>query len=295
MASLLSRSPLPRRLPVGIARRFASTESSRSVTLAVGPDGLTLHAVTPSGPVAERPAVLCLPSAFGSVRGDFRRQLESPLLQSKYALYGVDPRGYGGSRPPERDFPSRWFERDADDVLRAADQLQLDQFAVLGWSAGANVGAVLAATHPERAFVCDDDLEAMETYEDVSKWRPAAREAGEAIYGAGNLQEKWSEMMEALRLAEREDGGDLYCGHLPYIKCKTLVVSGARDKLVAGFHGEYLSERIMHSRLEVVASGRHDLVLSEAEQFNELLDAFLQEPDDKLTQSREFVAVPSKN
>lgn len=93
---------------------------------------------------------------------------------------------------------------------------------------------------------------------------------------------------------EREDGGDLYCGLLPYIKCKTLVITGGQDKFVPSFHGEYLSERIMHSRLEVISEGGNDLALSEAERFNRLLEAFLQEPDDKLTQSREFVAVPSK-
>ena len=103
-----------------------------------------------------------------------------------------------------------------------------------------------------------------------------------------------AEMVEALRQVERDEGGDLYCGSLPHIKCKTLVVGGEKDKFVPLFHSEYLSERIMHSRLEIVPDGGNDLVLSKAEAFNPLLEAFLQEPDDKHTQSREFVAVPSK-
>lgn len=90
-----------------------------------------------------------------------------------------------------------------------------------------------------------------------------------------------------------EDDGDLYCGFLPRIKCKTLVVAGGKDKLVEDFHGEYLSERIMHSRMHLFPTGRHDLHISEAQEFNALLHTFLQEPDDKLTQSREFVARPS--
>lgn len=79
---------------------------------------------------------------------NFRHQFEA--LGDTYAFVGVDPRGYGASRPPERDFPTGYFERDADDVLRVADALGLDSFSVLGWSAGANVGAVFAAKYPER-------------------------------------------------------------------------------------------------------------------------------------------------
>ncbi|POM77972.1 Hypothetical protein PHPALM_4566 [Phytophthora palmivora] len=241
--------------------------------------------------------LLCLPSTFGSVDRDFRLQFASEKLTHSLALYGVDP------RVPDQDFGRGRVERDADEVLRAADALELEQFSLLGCSHGANVSAVLAARHPERvsrlvlvngnAFVSDEDLEDMEELQDVNEWPQEMREAAEAKYG-DNLQNKWIEMVEALRCVEREDGGDLICDHLPYIKCKTLVVSGGQDKFVPSFHGEYLSERIMHSRLEVVAEGGNDLVLSEAERFNTLLETFLQEPDDKLTQSREFVAVPSK-
>ena len=103
-----------------------------------------------------------------------------------------------------------------------------------------------------------------------------------------------AEMIEALHRVERQDGGDLYCSHLPYITCKTLVVSGGQDKFVPLSHAEYLSERIMHSRLSVIPDGGNDLVRSKADRFNPLLETFLHEPDDRLTQSREFVAVPSK-
>lgn len=61
----------------------------------------------------------------GGVREDFAKQFEA--LGASYSLVGVDPRGYGQSRPPRRDFPARYFERDADDVLRAVDQLGLDK------------------------------------------------------------------------------------------------------------------------------------------------------------------------
>lgn len=59
------------------------------------------------------------------MREDFAKQFEA--LSGSYALVGVDPRGYGQSRPPRRDFPERYFERDADDVMRVVDQLGYDK------------------------------------------------------------------------------------------------------------------------------------------------------------------------
>ncbi|CAH0484934.1 unnamed protein product [Peronospora farinosa] len=282
-----------------LLRHFCAVPATfRTLQLPVGINGSSLSAVAPSSVVLTQQKLLCLPSTFGSVARDFRLQFTSEQLTRSFALYGVEP------RLPETEFGSRRIERDVDEVLRAADALKLEKFSLLGCSHGANVGAVLAAKHSERvtrlvlvngnAFVSDEDLEDMEEYKDVDSWPKEMRETAEAKCGVDSLQDKWTEMVEALRQVEREDGGDLYCGHLPHIKCKTLVVSGEKDKFVPLFHGEYLSERIMHSRLSVVPEGGNDLVLSEAERFNTLLETFLQEPDDKLTQSREFVAVPSK-
>ncbi|KAI9989064.1 hypothetical protein PInf_022790 [Phytophthora infestans] len=270
----------------------------RSLQLPVGDSESLLSAFAPTSAVPELPKLLCLPSTFGSAASDFRSQFGSVQITRSFALYGVN------LRAPEQEFGRERVERDADEVLRAADALALEEFSVLGCSHGANVSAVLAAKHPERvsrlvlvngnAFVSDEDLEDMEEHADVTAWPKEMREAAIAKFGAENLQIKWAEMLEALRQVEREDGGDLICGHLPYIKCKTLVVAGGQDNFVPPFHSEYLSERIMHSRLEVLAEGGNDLVLSEAERFNTLLETFLTEPDDKLTQSREFVAVPSR-
>lgn len=282
-----------------LLRRFSTAPTGfHSLQLPVGASGSSLSAVAPVSASPELPKLLCLPSTFGSVASDFRLQFASTQLTSNFSLYGVNP------RVPEGDFGKARVERDAEEVLRAADALEMEQFSLLGCSHGANVSAALASKYPERvsrlvlvngnAFVSDEDLEDMEDHEDVNAWPKEMREAAQAKFGVENLQDKWAEMMEALRRVEREDGGDLICDHLPYIKCKTLVVTGGQDKWVPAFHGEYLSERIVHSRLEVLAEGGNDLVLAEAERFNALLEAFLQEPDDKLTQSREFVAVPQK-
>lgn len=52
----------------------------------------------------------------GSTRTDFAPQLKS-LNKEHFTVVGWDPRGYGQSRPPDRDFPSDFFERDARDAV----------------------------------------------------------------------------------------------------------------------------------------------------------------------------------
>lgn len=53
-------------------------------------------------------------STTGSTRTDFGPQLKS-LNKERFTVVGWDPRGYGRSRPPDRDFPPDFFERDAKD------------------------------------------------------------------------------------------------------------------------------------------------------------------------------------
>jgi len=51
----------------------------------------------------------------GCTETDFAPQLAG-LNRQKYTVIGWDPRGYGKSRPPNRDFPLDFLYRDADDA-----------------------------------------------------------------------------------------------------------------------------------------------------------------------------------
>lgn len=56
--------------------------------------------------------VLLLPGALGSTRTDFSPQLEE-LNGQAFTLHCWDPPGYGKSRPPNRTWPEKFFNRDA--------------------------------------------------------------------------------------------------------------------------------------------------------------------------------------
>lgn len=65
--------------------------------------------------------LFCLPGALGSTRTDFGPQLE--LLKERFTLVSFDPRGYGKSIPPKRDFPLDFYHRDAEDAAELMKQL----------------------------------------------------------------------------------------------------------------------------------------------------------------------------
>lgn len=134
----------------------------------------------------------------------------------------------------------------------------------------------------------------MDKYQDISTWHPTARAEGTVVYGSKLFQAGWSRLIAAHRHLYEQQHGDLYCHHLPQIQCKTLVIGGERDPFVPLFHAEYLSERIMHSRLHVFPNGRHDVHLQDPTMFNQLIETFIHEPNDQQTQSREYVARPEQ-
>lgn len=60
----------------------------------------------------------------GSGQTDFGPQLKS-MNKQLFTIVAWDPRGYGQSIPPSRDFPPDFFERDAKD---AVDLMQVNLF-----------------------------------------------------------------------------------------------------------------------------------------------------------------------
>jgi len=97
----------------------------------------------------EGPPILCLPGALGSGTTDFGPQLEA--WSEWFTVIASDPRGYGRSRPPERDFPADFFRRDAEDMVGLMAAIGYERFVLGGWSDGATA-VLLAGSHPERVI-----------------------------------------------------------------------------------------------------------------------------------------------
>ncbi|XP_053715135.1 exocyst complex component 2 isoform X4 [Synchiropus splendidus] len=231
-------------------------------------------------------ALLLLPGALGSARTDFGPQLKC-LDQKRFTVVACDPRGYGRSRPPERDFPPDFYERDARDAVALMKLLGLGSFSLLGWSDGGIAALIAAARNPDRvrrlvvwgsnAYVTQQDLDLYAAVRDVSRWSPRMKAPMEEMYGARLFARTWEAWVDSIAQFARRPQGSICVDLLPLISCPTLVVHGEKDPMVPSFHAHFLLQHIAGSRLHLMPEGKHNLHLRFSSQFNQLVQDFLQE------------------
>jgi valacyclovir hydrolase len=227
--------------------------------------------------------IVFLPGALGSGRTDFEHQI--PWFSQNYQVIAPDPRGYGESRPPERNYPLGFYRRDAEDVLDLMTALGHGEFAIFGWSDGANIGTIMAANSPERiqrlvvwggnSYLSEEEIAAFQAMRSISSWSQREADAMRQTYGDSldALWERYVVGLEELYAA----GGDLYRLQLSRVECPTLILHGEQDPLVPWFHPRIIHEGVRRSSLHVFAEGRHKIHAKCAAEFNRLTLAFLQQ------------------
>ncbi|XP_042695701.1 valacyclovir hydrolase isoform X2 [Centrocercus urophasianus] len=228
-------------------------------------------------------AVLLLPGMLGSGQTDFGPQLKS-MNKQLFTVVAWDPRGYGQSIPPSRDFPPDFFERDAKDAVDLMQALKFKKFSLLGWSDGGITALIAAAKYPAlirkmvvwgaNASVTQEDVRIYNGIRDVSKWSEKVKKPLEELYGHKYFAETCEAWVDGIaRFAEKS--GSICQQLLPHIKCPTLIIHGEKDPLVPRFHAEYIHEHIKGSRLHLMPEGKHNLHLRFAEEFNREVEEFL--------------------
>ncbi|XP_029684059.1 valacyclovir hydrolase [Takifugu rubripes] len=235
---------------------------------------------------AGKHGVLLLPGALGSARTDFGPQLKS-LSKETFTVVGWDPRGYGRSRPPDRDFPPDFFEQDAKDAMDLMKALGFSKFSLLGWSDGGITALIAAAKNPGKirklvvwgcnAFVSQQDMELYDAVRDVSKWSARMRQPMEEMYGAEVFAKLWEAWVDGISEYTHRPEGSICMELLPLISCPTLIIHGEKDPMVPNFHPQYLLKHIKGSRLHLMPEGKHNLHLRFADEFNRLVEHFLDE------------------
>ena len=131
------------------------------------------------GPADGRP-LLFIHGFTGTALGDLGEVIDA--FVANYHVIAPDLRGYGASRPPNRDFPPDFYERDAADLAALLDHLALGPVAVLGFSDGAEVSLLLAAARPDlvrgvvawgvSGVISPEELASVERWLPVSAWGP---------------------------------------------------------------------------------------------------------------------------
>jgi len=226
--------------------------------------------------------LLLIPGALGTGQSDFSPQLEA-LPSEGLRVIAPDARGYGKSRPPEREFPLDFYEQDAQDCAALMEAIGCDSYAVGGWSDGAIIGLLLTLHRPQQvtkliiwggnAHLTSEDIEAYEKTRLLSSWSPRMVQTMEQIYG-DQLQELWSAWCDAMQ-AIYQAGGDICRQRLGEIHCPTFILHGGKDPLVPNFHADILHQGISGSRLHFFPDGKHNIHQAYAGEFNQMLVDFL--------------------
>jgi valacyclovir hydrolase len=229
------------------------------------------------------PPLVLIPGSLGTGQSDFEKQLEP--FSKDFTVIAPDPRGYGKSRPPERDYPLNFYQRDAEDILALMTALDHKTFSIMGWSDGANIGAMLAATHPRRvtklvmwggnSYLTPHEITTFQSIRSISTWSPRAAEPMRLIYG-DSLDALWESYVSGLEnLFIHGGSADIYRSRLPRIKSPTLILHGELDPLVPATHPRIIQQGIAGSELYVFPEGKHNIHVRYAEEFNKTVSSFL--------------------
>ncbi len=96
-----------------------------------------------------------------------------------------------------------------------------------------------------------------------------------AMYGKDDLQNLWSSWMDAyFRFQENPEDG-ICIKSLPKIVAPTLIIHGAKDAMVPGFHPEFIHKNVQNSKLHIFEEGKHNLHLRFHKEFNAYVKEFL--------------------
>ncbi|ESO83077.1 hypothetical protein LOTGIDRAFT_133979, partial [Lottia gigantea] len=230
--------------------------------------------------------VLLLPGALGCAKTDYEPQLNG-MKKDKFSMICFDPRGYGKSRPPDRDWPADYFRRDAEDAVGLMKKLSIKKFSVLGWSDGGITGLILAGQYPDlvkhlvvwgsNAYVAPGDVPLFEGMSDIDTWSERMRQPFLEVYGEKYFRAQWQNWVKAYCRYYHEKGGDICKEDIKKIKCPTLIVHGEKDPLVSPEHPSYLHSNIPHAKLHLMPEGKHNLHMRFAAEFNQIVEKFLEE------------------
>ncbi|XP_074473515.1 valacyclovir hydrolase-like [Sebastes fasciatus] len=231
-------------------------------------------------------AVLLIPGALGHTGIHFEHQMKS-LNKERFTLVGLDSRGYGQSRPPARDFPPDFYEIDAKDGVDLMKALGFSKFSVMGWSAGGTVALIAAAKNPDlikqlvvygaKAFITEVDVKIHNEIRDVSTARWEKVGLMMEMYGEKAFAKGWSDILDGYLQYANRPGGSICLELLPLISCPTLIVHGGRDRITPFFHSQLQHEHIKGSRLHLMPNGGHTLHDDYPDEFNKLVEDFLED------------------
>ncbi len=232
-------------------------------------DLFTADITSPAG----NQTLLLLHGFLGTPDSDFAEQI--PYLRQKYTILAPHLHGHGHSSH-RSSYTTLYYREDVADIVALLDALQLSRVLVLGFSDGAIVGLLLAALHPDRVIamalhgaqpeITTRDTAAIRSWLLEKPLPPAWQGQLTALHGDPywrSLLPLYVDIQEKLVAA----GGVLISSEeLASIRCPTLIMHGARDRVVAVEYAYTLFQSIPGAQLHLFDAG-HALHLRCADEY----------------------------
>lgn len=213
------------------------------------------------------PVLLLIHGFTGTAMGDMGLLIDE--FQDEYRLIAPDLRGYGASRPPNRDFPPDFYQRDAADLAALLDEIDCGPVVVLGFSDGAEVSLLLTAMRPDLVrgvcswgvcgVISDEELQSVQAWLPVSDWGPEREGWRQRIierHGEEQLEPMITGWVSAAR-AIHEAGGNISLETANRITCPVLLLNGDGEVGNTPEDFRQLGERIPNGRYEFIANCGH--------------------------------------
>jgi pimeloyl-ACP methyl ester carboxylesterase len=227
------------------------------------------------------PGLIFLHGALGTGAAHFRDQIS--YFSRKYRVVAPDFLGYGKSGR-RLSFEGNLYEEDAQDIAQVIRKLRLDPVNMCGFSDGAIVAMILAREYPELVnslvliggqAIFDENSYAMnKTFipiEDLPEpfQLALARHHGDPY---------WRELIHSYLYAQEhmyEQTKGFMVNDLDKILTPTLIAQGRTDPWVDASHAHMLNNAIQNSELIFFQDIGHEVQREKPEQFNKVLEDFL--------------------
>ena len=218
--------------------------------------------------------VLVLHGLLGTGRKDLGHVLDW-LVEEGYEVIAPSLRGYGESTPKPRDFPTKFYHRDAEDILAFLDTINLERCHVLGYSDGGEVALICAGTQAERfasvatigslGYMGPDTRAVMMNYRPGSQWIEEEELALHGIPDADKFAAQWVRSMVQLV----DSGGDVAMSLAPKMTMPVLIMLGDKDTLNPRKYAEQFLEKVTKGKV-VTFDATHPVHDQQTDKFREI-------------------------
>lgn len=216
--------------------------------------------------------------------GTPQRDLEpvNSWLGEHFSVYSPTLCGYGQSRPPQRDFPVGFYERDADDIVAFMDALDIERAHLVGYSDGGESALIAAGKHTRRflnVFVWGAvgyfGEQMVPMAQRILK-DPFLKENPElmALHGIDDPDAFIADWVDAV-LYIISEGGEVSVQYAAEIANPLLLLLGDRDTLNPAKYAQRVAEQAQKGKFELVEDSGHKIHIDQPEIFQRHLSAFL--------------------